>query len=56
LPNWLVRLGALIDPTLRTVVPLLTAAKAERMLGWRTRSPEDAIVATAESLIRFGSV
>jgi len=44
------------------VVPLLdstrraTSAKAERMLGWRPRSREDAIVATAESLIKFGIV
>jgi nucleoside-diphosphate-sugar epimerase len=47
---------------MKTLVPLLdstrraTSAKAERMLGWRPRSPEDAIVATAESLIRFGVV
>ena len=62
LPNWLVRLVALFDRNLKTVVPLLdstrraTSAKAERMLGWRPRSPEDAIVATAESLIKFGIV
>ena len=62
LPNWLVRLVALFDRNLKTVVPLLdstrraTSAKAERMLGWRPRSREDAIVATAESLIKFGIV
>jgi len=33
-----------------------TSAKAERLLGWRPRSREDAIVATAESLIKFGIV
>jgi hypothetical protein len=44
------------------MVPLLdstrhaSSAKAERVLGWRPRPREDAIVATAESLIRFGIV
>jgi nucleoside-diphosphate-sugar epimerase len=62
LPNWLVRLGALFDPKMRPLLPLLnntrraTSAKAERVLGWRPRSREDAIVATAESLIKFGIV
>ena len=62
LPSWLVRLVALFDRDLKTLVPLLdntrrpTSAKAERVLGWRPRSREDAIVATAESLIRFGIV
>ncbi|OLC44217.1 MAG: epimerase [Acidobacteria bacterium 13_1_40CM_65_14] len=62
LPNWLVRFGALFDRTMRPLLPLLdntrraTSAKAERMLGWNPRLREDAIVATAESLIRFGIV
>ena len=62
LPNWLVRFVALFDPTMRTLVPLLdnkryaTSAKAERVLGWKPRSREDAIVATAESLMKFGIV
>ena len=62
LPSWLVRVVARFNRDLKTLVPLLdstrraTSAKAERMLEWRPRSPEDAIVATAESLIRFGIV
>jgi len=42
-----------------TLVPLLdstrraTSAKAQRLLGWTPRPPEDAVVATAESLIKF---
>jgi dihydroflavonol-4-reductase len=61
-PNWVIRLGALRDPALRMVVPLLgvtmdaTAEKAQRLLGWRPRPAEDAIVATAESLVRLGLV
>jgi dihydroflavonol-4-reductase len=62
LPNWLVRLVARFDPTLRPLLPLLdntrhaTSAKAERVLGWKPRPREDAIVATAESLVKFGIV
>ncbi len=62
LPNWLVRLAARFDPGMRQLLPLLgnirnaTSAKAERVLGWRPRSREDAIVATAESLVKFGIV
>ncbi len=60
LPNAVVRLGALKDPALRGAVPLLglnlnaTSEKAMRLLGWTARPREEAIVATAESLIRLG--
>lgn len=62
LPNWVVRLGALKDPALRGSIPLLgrnmnaTSEKAKRLLGWAPRSREDAIVATAESLLRLGLI
>jgi dihydroflavonol-4-reductase len=61
-PSWLVRFVSRFNRTLKTLVPLLdstrraTSAKAERMLGWRPRPPAEAIVATAESLIKFGIV
>lgn len=60
LPNWLVRLVTLKNPVMRGAVPLLglnmnaTSEKAIRLLGWAPRSREEAIVATAESLIRLG--
>ncbi|MBO0725176.1 MAG: aldehyde reductase [Blastocatellia bacterium] len=60
LPDWLVRLAALRDPAVRQILPELgkkknaTNEKARRMLGWAPRSNEEAIVATAESLARFG--
>jgi hypothetical protein len=60
LPNWLVRFVTLFDPTMRPLLPLLdnkrnaTSAKAEHVLGSKPRSREDAIAATAESLIRLG--
>ena len=60
LPNWVVRLAALRDPAVRQILPELgkprnaTSEKATRLLGWVPRSNEDAIVATAESLVRLG--
>jgi len=60
LPNWLVRLVALFDSSVSQIVPELgkfknaTNEKAKRVLGWKPRSNEEAIVATAESLMRFG--
>ena len=62
LPDWLVRLGALVDPTLKNTVGELgkrkrvTSAKAQRLLGWSPRSNEDALVATGESLVSLGLV
>jgi nucleoside-diphosphate-sugar epimerase len=61
-PNWLVRLAALADPTVRQILPELgkprnaTSEKARRLLGWAPRSSEEAIVAAAESLMRLGLV
>jgi len=60
LPDWLVRIAALRDPAVRQILPELgktknaTNEKAKRMLGWAPRSNEEAVVATAESLVRLG--
>jgi len=60
LPNWVVRLAAMRDPSLRQIVPELgkiknaSHEKATRLLGWVPRSAEDAILATGESLLRLG--
>jgi nucleoside-diphosphate-sugar epimerase len=57
LPNWLVRLAALLDPQVKQVLPELgklkngTSEKARRLLGWTPRSSEEAIISTAESLL-----
>jgi dihydroflavonol-4-reductase len=59
LPSWLVRLGAWNNPQMKAIIPMLgidmnaTSAKAEALLGWKPRSTEEAIVATAESLVRL---
>ncbi|WP_296745832.1 aldehyde reductase [Mesorhizobium sp.] len=60
LPDWLVRLVGLFDGQAAQIVTELgkarnaTGAKAVRMLGWAPRPREEALVATAESLIRLG--
>jgi nucleoside-diphosphate-sugar epimerase len=60
LPNWLVRIAALRDPAVKQIVPELGTVKngsnekARRVLGWAPRSNEEALVATAESLLRLG--
>ena len=59
-PNWMVRLVAIKDPAAKQILPELgkkknaTNEKARRILGWAPRSNEEAIVATAESLVRLG--
>jgi dihydroflavonol-4-reductase len=60
LPDWVVRLAALWNPGVRAIASELGKTKnanhdkAARLLGWSPRPDADAIVATAESLARFG--
>jgi nucleoside-diphosphate-sugar epimerase len=63
MPNWLLRLGALFSPTLRSIAgPDLgrprnaTGAKARTLLGWSPRPPAEAVLATARSLVDLGIV
>ncbi|MFP5227121.1 MAG: SDR family oxidoreductase [Acidobacteriota bacterium] len=62
IPNWAVRLVAKRDPAARQILPELdkrknaTSEHAQKLLGWKPRSREDAIVATAESLVQLGLV
>jgi dihydroflavonol-4-reductase len=57
LPNWLVRIAAMRDPTVKQILPELgkrknaSNEKARRLLGWQPRSNEECIVATAESMV-----
>jgi nucleoside-diphosphate-sugar epimerase len=59
LPNWLVHVAALADPAVKQILPELgklkngTNEKSKRLLGWAPRSSEEAIVATAESLLQL---
>jgi len=62
LPDFLVRFSALFDPVVRQVVGELgkvrnmDASHARKVLGWRTRPPEDSIFDTARSLLDLGIV
>lgn len=62
LPNWLVRILAYFDPTVRLIVAELgknkhvSNEKAKRILGWVPRKDEEAIFASAQSLIERGVV
>jgi nucleoside-diphosphate-sugar epimerase len=60
LPNWVVRISAMFNPVARQILPELGRVKnagnekAKSMLGWAPRSNDEAIYATAESLVRLG--
>ncbi|KAK3675123.1 hypothetical protein LTR78_005057 [Recurvomyces mirabilis] len=62
LPDILFRVVSWFDPSVALIVPELgkskvtTSEKAIKGLGWEARSSEEAIVAPAESLERFGLV
>ncbi len=60
LPDWLVRIAAPFSPAAAQIVHDLgkkrsaSSEKAKRLLGWTPRSKEDAIIATAQSLVQLG--
>jgi len=60
LPNAFIRAAALTSMAMKGIVPLLgvnlnaTGEKARRVLGWTPRPPEEAIIASAESLVQLG--
>ncbi len=62
LPDFLVRLSALFDPTVKMVLPelgkarIIDASHARDTLGWVARPVEDTIVDCAESLLAAGLV
>jgi nucleoside-diphosphate-sugar epimerase len=62
LPDFLIKMVALWDPGAKMVTSELgksknaSGEKAQRVLGWKPRTREDAVVATAESLIGLGLV
>ena len=59
-PSWLMRVMGLFDAEVRGLLPELgkrknaSNDKARRLLGWAPRSPRDAILATAQSLLELG--
>jgi len=62
LPDWVVRVAALFNKKAKVLVPMLSRyrdasnEKAKTLLGWQPRSNEEALLATAHSLIEFGNL
>jgi dihydroflavonol-4-reductase len=62
IPNLLLRIASLRNPSLKMLVTLLgqymqaSGDKARKALNWKPISNEDAIVATAESLLKLGLI
>lgn len=61
-PSWVVRIMALFNPMAREAAPRLgirsnaSNAKARALIGWQPRGNEEAILATAHSLIDLGLI
>ena len=62
LPDRLVRVTAIFSKKAKVLVPMLSRyrdasnKKATTMLGWQPRSNEEALMATAQSMIEFGNL
>ncbi|SDK45536.1 dihydroflavonol-4-reductase [Catalinimonas alkaloidigena] len=60
LPTWLLRMAALFNTQARAILPLVgiyrnaSNAKAKQLLGWQPRPNEEALLATAQSLVHYG--
>jgi nucleoside-diphosphate-sugar epimerase len=60
IPDWLVRVLALFNVQAKAILPLVgiyrnaSNEKARTLLGWQPRSNEEAIIATVESLRKYG--
>jgi dihydroflavonol-4-reductase len=62
LPNWVVRIAALFNPLARQIAPQVgrnknaSNQKAKSLLGWSPRTNEEAVLAAAESMVRFDMI
>ncbi|WP_288435582.1 aldehyde reductase [uncultured Chryseobacterium sp.] len=62
LPNWIVRTAAIFNPSLRMLATLLgkyaetSGDKAKQLLKWSPRSSEEAVMATANSMLELGLI
>lgn len=62
LPNWILKLAALFNPSLNMLATLAgqyaqaSGKKAQTLLGWQPRTNEEAIVATAKSMLQLGLI
>ena len=61
-PTWLLRIVGLVDPAVSMligelgIVRPMPCAKAERELGYKPRSAKESIMASAESMKKFGII
>lgn len=59
MPDWVMRLASLFNKKAKAIVPLLgiyrnaSNEKAIKQLGWNPRSNEEAVLATAQSLVKY---
>ncbi|MEY8761020.1 SDR family oxidoreductase [Chryseobacterium tongliaoense] len=62
MPNWIVRTAAIFNPSLRMLATLLgkyaetSGDKAKQLLNWSPRSSEEAVMATANSMLELGLI
>ncbi|GLU52750.1 SDR family oxidoreductase [Dyadobacter frigoris] len=62
MPNWIVRIAALFNARAKSVVPQLgryrvaSNEKAKKLLDWKPRTNQEALVATALSMVQFGQI
>lgn len=62
IPDWFVKFAALFNPVAKSIATMLSRyrdasnEKAKQVLGWQPRSNEEAIMATVESLVKFGLI
>jgi len=62
LPDWLIRVAAHFSKTAKQIVPILghirniSNEKAKTVLDWAPRKNEEAVIATAESLFKYGVI
>jgi nucleoside-diphosphate-sugar epimerase len=62
LPTWLLRVAALFNPQAKAILPLVgiyreaSNEKARKLLGWQPRSNKEAILATVESMVKWGAL
>ncbi|GAA0881988.1 aldehyde reductase [Sphingobacterium siyangense subsp. cladoniae] len=62
MPNWIVRAAAIFNPSLKMLATLLgkyaetSGDKAKQLLNWSPRSSEEAIMATADSMLALGLI
>jgi nucleoside-diphosphate-sugar epimerase len=62
LPTWVLRIAALFNKQARAILPLVdiyreaSNEKAKALLGWQPKSNEDALLATAHSMVKWGAI